>query len=99
MKKKIIILGSTGFIGRNLLEYFAKKNDYVVYGTYNKKKPKKIKNVKFFKCNLLKAQKVSKVLNLSWLYDLDVMTRKDGTPVVLEINPRPRSRQKKFFRT
>jgi len=25
MKKKIIILGSTGFIGRNLIEYFSKK--------------------------------------------------------------------------
>ena len=35
------------------------------------------------------AQKVARVLNLSWLYDLDVMTRQDGTPVVLEVNPRP----------
>ncbi len=74
MKKKIIILGSTGFIGRNLLEYFAKKNDYVVYGTYNKKKPKKIKNVKFFKCNLLKAQKVSKVLK-----DMDIVVMAAAT--------------------
>ena len=35
------------------------------------------------------AHKVAKVLNLSWLYDVDVMTRQDGTPVVLEVNPRP----------
>ena len=35
------------------------------------------------------AHKVSRVLNLSWLYDVDVMTRQDGTPVVLEVNPRP----------
>jgi carbamoylphosphate synthase large subunit len=35
------------------------------------------------------AEKVSDALKLTWLYDIDVMTRKDGTPVVLEVNPRP----------
>jgi nucleoside-diphosphate-sugar epimerase len=44
--KKIIILGATGFIGRNLCEYFSKKN-YTVYGTYNKKKFYKNKKIKF----------------------------------------------------
>lgn len=31
---------------------------------------------------------VSRIFNLSWLLDVDVMCRKDGTPVVLEVNPR-----------
>ena len=35
------------------------------------------------------AKKVSEGLKLSWLYDIDVMSRKDGTPIVLEVNPRP----------
>jgi len=35
------------------------------------------------------ATKVSESFSLSWLYDLDIMTRKDGTPVVVEVNPRP----------
>ena len=35
------------------------------------------------------ATQVAKALNLSYLYDLDVMTKKDGTPVILEVNPRP----------
>ncbi len=35
------------------------------------------------------AKKVSEGLKLSWLYDIDVMTRKDGTPIILEVNPRP----------
>ncbi|MDB3954952.1 ATP-grasp domain-containing protein [Alphaproteobacteria bacterium] len=35
------------------------------------------------------ARKVSEALKLTWLYDIDIMTRKDGTPVVLEVNPRP----------
>ena len=35
------------------------------------------------------AKKVSEYLELTWLYDIDIMTRKDGTPVLLEVNPRP----------
>lgn len=35
------------------------------------------------------SRQVVKALNLSWLYDLDIMTRKDGSHIVLEINPRP----------
>ncbi len=62
MRKKVIILGSTGFIGKNLVEFFAKKKNYIVYGTYNKTKPKKIKNAKFIKCNLLDQKKVNHVL-------------------------------------
>ena len=63
MKKKIIILGSTGFIGRNLIEYFSKKKSYSVFGTFNKKKPSKLKNVKFIKCDLLKTNQASKLLS------------------------------------
>lgn len=32
--------------------------------------------------------RVAEILNLSWLLDVDVMAKKDGTPVVLEVNPR-----------
>ena len=35
------------------------------------------------------GKKVAKALDLSWLHDIDVMSRKDGNPVVLEVNPRP----------
>ena len=32
---------------------------------------------------------MAEYLELTWLYDIDIMTRKDGTPVLLEVNPRP----------
>ena len=32
---KIVILGATGFIGRNLAEYYSKKKNYQVYAVYN----------------------------------------------------------------
>lgn len=59
--KKILILGGSGFIGKNLTEYFSKKK-YKVLSTFYKSKPNKIKNVKFIKCNLLDSKQVDKIL-------------------------------------
>jgi len=38
-KKKILICGATGFIGRNITEHFAEKDDVEVYGTYHNSPP------------------------------------------------------------
>ncbi len=35
------------------------------------------------------AGRITKALNLSWLYDYDIMTTREGVPVPLELNPRP----------
>jgi len=35
MKKKILILGATGFIGRNILNFFIKQNNYEVFAVYH----------------------------------------------------------------
>ena len=64
MKKKsnLIILGCTGFIGRNLTQYFAQKKNYNVYGTYLKRKPWKDKTIKFLKADLTNKNNVNRVL-------------------------------------
>ena len=62
MKKNIIIFGATGFIGRNLLEFYSKKKIYNVFATYNFRKKFEIKNVKWLKVNLLNSEQVSKSL-------------------------------------
>ena len=49
--KKILILGCSGFIGKNLGYHFSKKKNYKVYGTYLTKKPN-IKNIKFYKLSI-----------------------------------------------
>jgi len=36
-KKKILVCGSTGFIGRNTIEGLVKRDDFEIYGTYNKR--------------------------------------------------------------
>ena len=35
MKKKILICGATGFIGRNLLEHFVDKGEYDIRAVWN----------------------------------------------------------------
>ncbi len=35
------------------------------------------------------ARRLAEATDLSWLYDFDLMTRRDGAPAILEINPRP----------
>ena len=60
MKKKLIILGCSGFIGKNLAIYFSKKN-YNLFGTYNKRKPK-LKKIKLFKVDLTSKKNVDKVI-------------------------------------
>ena len=54
-RKKILILGASGFIGKNMAIYFSKKKNFIVSGTYLNKKTK-IKKVKMFKCDLKKKK-------------------------------------------
>ena len=53
--KTIIITGSNGYIGSNLVKYFSKLKNFKLICITNKKENKKIlnKNVKFIKNNLL----------------------------------------------
>ena len=54
-KKKILVLGSNGFIGQNILRFLNTKK-YDLYGCYLNRKPK-INNVIFKKANLLRKAK------------------------------------------
>ena len=56
-KPKIMILGATGFIGKNIALYFSKK--FKIKATYNKRVPFKNNNIEWIKCDL----KISKQIN------------------------------------
>jgi GDP-L-fucose synthase len=51
-KKKILICGATGFVGRNLVEYYAAKSEYDVHATHFQRAPYNIKNVTFHRADL-----------------------------------------------
>lgn len=60
MNKKILILGASGFIGKNVAFFFSKKKKFKVYGTYLSRKPK-LTNVKLVKANLIDRKIVKKI--------------------------------------
>lgn len=60
-KKKLLILGGSGFIGRNLVNFFSKQSSYEVISTYFKSKKPKVKNVKWIKCDLRNEKAVKKI--------------------------------------
>jgi len=74
LKKKILIVGGTGFIGFNLIKKLKKKN-FEIY-SLSRKKPenhKKINRVKYILCNLSDTNKLNYVLkkkNFSYVVNL-----------------------------
>lgn len=51
-KKKLLICGGTGFVGRNLVEFYAAKPEYDVHATHFQRNPYDIKNVTFHRADL-----------------------------------------------
>ena len=60
--KKILILGATGFIGRNSAEYFAEKSDFEVYGTYFNSSPLDHNNIQMIRVDLTNKADVDRVI-------------------------------------
>ncbi len=61
-KKKLIIFGASGFIGKNISLKFKKKfKKYEIIGTYLNNKPS-IKGIKLVKCDLTKPRQVEKLI-------------------------------------
>ena len=58
MSRKILICGATGFIGRNLVEYFNNLDEYEVYATGFKRKLTTLPTGRFFKVDLTNKQQV-----------------------------------------
>lgn len=62
MKKKILVCGSTGFIGRNTAEFLAQRDDFEVFGTYYKSKPLDDPRIKMIRANLTDPGDVENVV-------------------------------------
>ncbi|MBD3271038.1 MAG: NAD-dependent epimerase/dehydratase family protein [Elusimicrobia bacterium] len=63
MKRKILICGCTGFIGRNIAELFACREDIEVFGTYHKSTPLEHPRIKMLKADLTNPIDVDRVCN------------------------------------
>lgn len=61
-KKKVLICGATGFIGRNIAESLAQKDEFEIYGTYLKSNPPDNPKIKMIKADLTNKEDVDKAV-------------------------------------
>jgi GDP-L-fucose synthase len=60
--KKLLVLGATGFIGRNMAEAFAVRPDFEVYGTYFESLPLDSPEIHMVRADLTKSNEVYRVV-------------------------------------
>lgn len=73
--QNLLVCGGTGFIGKNLVEYYLKKKEYCVFATYFKSKPHlKNKRIKWLKVDLRKTKDVKKIIK-----DVDIVIQAAAT--------------------
>jgi GDP-L-fucose synthase len=61
-KKTILVCGATGFIGRNMIEYYSKDSAYDVVGLYNKTPPFESQSIRWVNADLTDQAQVEKAL-------------------------------------
>ena len=61
-KKNILVCGATGFIGRNVAEFLARKNEFEVYGTFFNSKPYDNPNIRLTRCDLTDKNSVQEIV-------------------------------------
>lgn len=60
--KRLLIAGGTGFIGRNLVEWFRAQGGGAITATYFSRKPPEMESVRWVKCDLRNPEEVRKIL-------------------------------------
>lgn len=72
LNKKVLLTGSSGFLGINLTEFLIKKK-YNVYCVFNTKIRKKFNNAKYIKCNLENYNEIKRKLkNIKFNYVINL---------------------------
>jgi nucleoside-diphosphate-sugar epimerase len=61
-KRKVLVCGATGFIGRNIAESFAEIDDFEVYGTHFNSEPFDNPKIKMIKADLTNKDDVNEVV-------------------------------------
>jgi nucleoside-diphosphate-sugar epimerase len=71
---KILILGATGFIGRNMIEHFSSDSSNQVTATYNHRPSYENEKIRWVKCNLVDSLQVHEIMQ-----DVDVVIQAAAT--------------------
>jgi GDP-L-fucose synthase len=62
MKKKLLVCGATGFVGRNMVEHFAKKSEYEVHAVRFNRPEYKVPGVIWHQCDLRNPSELEKLI-------------------------------------
>jgi nucleoside-diphosphate-sugar epimerase len=62
MKRKLLICGATGFVGRNMVQYFAEKNEFEVHAVRFNRPEYEAKNVIWHKADLRDPEQIEKII-------------------------------------
>lgn len=73
-KKKMMILGATGFIGRNLVEHFAQDQAYAVQAVYHQRPKYQCPGVEWIECDLKNESQVGPLFR-----DVDIVIQAAAT--------------------
>ena len=66
--KTMLICGATGFIGKNLLDYYSKKKEYRIIATYHTRQPIPYEGVEWVQCDLRNPSQIKDVIK-----DIDIV--------------------------
>ncbi|MCX6746769.1 MAG: NAD(P)-dependent oxidoreductase [Candidatus Pacearchaeota archaeon] len=61
-KRSILVCGATGFIGRNVTEFLAEKDEFEIYGTFFNSNPYYTPNIKLVRCDLTDKNSVQEIV-------------------------------------
>lgn len=61
-RRKVLVCGATGFIGRNIAEYLSKRKDFEVYGTYFNSPPYENEQIRLIRADLTDRIDVERVV-------------------------------------
>ncbi|MBF0333396.1 MAG: NAD(P)-dependent oxidoreductase [Alphaproteobacteria bacterium] len=61
-KKRVLVCGATGFIGRNTVERLARRDDLEVVAVHNRRPPFALDGVRWVKADLTRAEDVNRVV-------------------------------------
>src|SRR3989338_1624189 len=62
MKRRVLICGASGFIGRNVAESLIKRNDLELYGTYLNSPPLKNPGIKMSRADLTNKEDIERII-------------------------------------
>ena len=63
MKKKVLVIGSSSYVVKNIIHTLSKKKEFEVYGSYFSKKPLNKFNINQFKLDLTNSKNFSRIPN------------------------------------